>query len=505
MTLHLPVLPPSLKGPSETWAPRETFSPSQLTRFGGKDGCQRKWAFHYLFGVREVKTSKGRALGTLIHACLEQYLQGRTVYDLVAADGTLRVDQKTARELAEYDQAALQKLATEAPKRALAGLHLLPQLGDPALEVVEVEQQIQVDTRRIIGGVEPVSINGKRDLAVRRAGVWYLYDHKSTKGRRESGKPFDPWAYCATEEDLRSDPQGVFYALDLVYKHELDALWSRWVYYLTDDRAHPLARGVDVELLRPGLEREAYSWLIVAVEMRRMVRAAKAGTITIDDIPPPMRLPPDPASPCNAFGGCPYRAERGGPCLPNGPHNYGAMLLESAKNQAKETSEMSLAEQLAATRHLAAGQPAGATLTPPAAPAVQLPPAPAGYGWVHDPTTNQYVCVPQAQPAPVPVPVVPQLVPPEAHVLPPAPAPVNVAVHVAPGADAGAIAQSVAAAFEGAAVASDGETGSPGRPKGAKNKPKPTDLDKIAEAMKAGGVKRVAYHADGLIALVELV
>jgi hypothetical protein len=398
MTYQLPMLPETLLPPPASFKPRESFSPSQLAAFGGEGGCKRKWALRSLFGVAENKKSLATTLGTLIHCCLEHYMKGRTVYDLVAEDGTLRIGEKELKEISNIDPLKLAELVAEAPKRALAGLHYLPNINDPALEKREVERWIEIDTTKIMIGVKPIKINGKIDLSIRRAGVWYLYDHKSTKGKPpQKGLPARPWAYVKTPEQLMKDPQSVFYSLDIMLRHNLDSLWCRWVYYLTDTKAHPQAMAVDVELKREDVFKAAYEWLLVAVEMRELVLAAIAGTLTLEDIAPAPVLPPEPNSPCDAFGGCPYHFGKGGPCMPEGEVKLGSLILTANKDKKEETvglQETFAATQAALSAPLMPPPLPGNPLNPPeayAAPAVTLPPgfemgpagmraiAPAGY------------------------------------------------------------------------------------------------------------------------------
>lgn len=496
MTYHLPVLAPHLQAPSEGWQPRETFSPTLLTTFGGPDGCPRKAAYGAIFGVRVPGSSISKILGSLIHAALEHYLRGQTVYYLVGPNGELRIDDKLRKEIdaTGIPPEKIAELAAEAPRRAVAGLHLLPNTKDPAVERVEVEQWINIDTRRLLPDVEPLRITGKIDLSMRRAGVWYLYDHKSTKGKREKGKPFDPWAYCKTPDALASDTQGVLYALDRALKHGLSSIWSRWVYYLTDMKAHPDAKAVDVELDWPTLERNGRAWLLVAAQVRELMRAYKRGSLAPDDIPPAAVLPPDPASPCNAFGGCPYHVSKGGPCRPSPKVKLSDLIL-TGSSPGKAESPMSLAQAYAN----AAGAVAGAPQVPPTAgginppegaapPPAQLPAGwemgPAGpraiapTGWMYDAAGNVVPVPPPAPPPPPPAPPAPE--------------------------------------------ATEEKRGKgPGRPPGAKNKVKEgetTDggtqhsigasglasLAALAKTMGDAGIEEVHFHGDGTLASVKL-
>jgi hypothetical protein len=494
MSCRLQVLAPHLQAPAESWAPRESFSPTLLATYAGADGCKRKAAFGAIFGVRVKGSSISKILGSLIHASLEHYLQGRTVYDLVSKDGFLRVEGKLRAEIdaAGLSPEKLAELAAEAPRRAVAGLHLLPNMNDPALERVEVEQWINIDTRRLLPDVEPLRITGKIDLSMRRAGVWYLYDHKSTKGRREKGKPFDPWAYCKAPDDLTRDAQGVLYGLDRVLKHSLPSIWSRWIYYLTDQKAHPDAKAVDVELDWPTLEREGRAWLLVAAEIRELMRAQKRGALTPDDVPPAAVLPPDPASPCNAFGGCPYHISKGGPCRPSPQVKLSDLILTGALPGKEEVEDMSLAQAYANASGAVAGAPqvppTAGGINPPEGAAPAAPQLPAG--WEYGPNGQPRACAPagwiyneagQVVPAPPPA--------------PPAPPAVQTAAGVAPEADA---------------AIRDGGKGK-GRPKGSKNKPKEgeselaAEIGELAEAMTKHGVEQVDIDpATGRVKSVKL-
>jgi hypothetical protein len=446
---RLPVLPPELTGPPEGWAPKEGFSPSALASYAGADGCKRRWAWGALFGVWSLKKSIATLLGSLIHGSLEHYLRGGTVYDLNGPNGEIRLDARTWREFeimlerGWLTRQRLAELAATAPERALAGICYLPNPKGDGVEIIETEQWVNIDTTRVLGGVERIKINAKIDLRMRRVGIWYLYDHKSTKG-----KPREPWCYIKTPEQLKKDPQAVFYALDLILRHNLDGLWIRWVYYLTDPKAHPLAKAVDVELSRAEVMEAAYEWLLVAHEMRGLVRAAKAGTITPNDVPANLNA-------CDTFGGCTYHYSKGGPCQPAGEVNLGDLILAGGKPE-KET-QMGLAEKLAETKGLVNGTAQAPMIPPmplvspeaqaaPAAAAPALPPLPTGWHYHNNaprpdaPAGFQYDAAGGVVPIPPPAPAAPPVVAVQPPVTPPA------------------------------AVAEAPKKG--GRPKGAKNKPK---------------------------------
>jgi hypothetical protein len=430
MTVHLSVLPEHLtravSKDGAPWIPKERFSPSQ---FATADRCLRRWAFPYLFGVREAGKQKGTMLGSLIHACLEHYLHGGTVYDLVATDGTVRAEPDVLADLGCFTFDDQRAMVQEAPKRALVAVEYLPRLQE--CDVIEVEQWISIDTRRINAGIEPIHIVGKIDLRVRRGGHWYVYDHKSTRGRRR-----DPWAYIKSPETLLTDPQGVFYALDTMHKHGQRAVWNRWTYTCTDPEVRPVAKPVDFEAHLEAAERAAAEWLILAVEMQQFVRDAASGTLTPDDVPATGILPPHPRSPCLEYGryGCPYRAERGGPCRASSSLNFGSMILQTPDDQG--VPDVNLAEKLAAARHtnrqnaIALGAPLALPEAVPVAPAPMspLPPpataVPSGVWpsgvWPSAVTFNPPEAPPPAPP-PAPTPAAPAAPTPAPVALPPLP------------------------------------------------------------------------------------
>lgn len=477
---RLPVLPPELGTPAPDWRPKESFSPSALASYGGEDGCKRKWAWGAIFGVWGLKKSLANLLGSLIHGSIEHYLRGRTVYDLVGPNGELRLDRRTLAEFTEQIERGfltrerLGELVKEAPIRALAGQEHLPNTRDPGVEVIEVERWIDIDTRKVISGVEPIKITGKLDLAMRRVGVWYLYDHKSTKGRRVKGAGFDPWAYAKSPEQLRKDPQAIFYALDLMLRHNLDALWIRWVYYLTETKEHPIAKPVDVELTRAEVMEAAFKWLCIANEMRGHIRAHAAGQFHPDDLEPNLQA-------CDSYGGCSYHYSKGGPCMPGGEMQLGD-LITAGRSPEKANQNMSV-PQAGGLQALYANTVGGAAavsaaqaappatpmpLVPPeahtqlvAAPVPMQPPAPAG--WEYGPTGQLRQQPPPGyqysadgtQLLPIQAPPVVQQPP-----APPAPMAAAVATTIAPPAGPGS----------GEAAPAPAESRRRGRPAGSKNK-----------------------------------
>jgi hypothetical protein len=470
---RLPVLPPGLDAPGADWAPKENFSPSSMATYADADGCKRKWAWGACFGVWGARKSLSTLFGSLIHGAIEHYLQGRTFYDLNGPNGEIRIDARTWKEFqTQLDRGYLTKerlaeLALEAPKRALAGQSYLPNIRDAAIQKLEPERWCNIDTTRVISGIEPLRITAKVDLRMLRAGVWYLFDHKSTKGKSR-----DPWAYAKTPEQLYTDPQAVFYALDIMLEHGIDSLWIRWTYFLTDPEAHPLAKAVDVQLTRTRVFEEAFKWLVIADEMRRHIRAARAGTLHPDD------LPANPKA-CPAFGGCGFHYTKGGPCMPEGAVKLSDMVLTGNKPEKETPMSVDLAAKLAEAKGLIPASAAAPVIppmpfVPPEAQQAAVPVAapaqaalPAGWHWFNGtpradaPAGCFYADDGKCYQLPTPA-----AAPPHA---PPAPAIIQTTVGgpmIPPPLPAAAVETPATPAPAAAAEAPKGR----GRPKGAKNK-----------------------------------
>jgi hypothetical protein len=292
----------------KNWRPKESFSPSAMSRF---TACPRSWAYGYLFGLWSRKKSKAAMLGSLIHACLESYLRGESVY-------ALRIDEKLYKEMSAFTEVEQRDMIAAAPERAIAGLHLLPKLEE--CEQVEIEKWINIDTRKIDPDIEPLKLSGKIDLSFKRAGQWYVVDHKSTKD----------FKYQKKGKDLDNDPQAIFYPLDRMLKYGLGEIWCRWPYYLTDLSKRPKADKTDVLFTLEGRLLQARSWLRVADGMRQWVRAVNAGSVTsIDQVPFPPNVSCVETTPCNDYGGCPYNVRKGGPCNPP-TQQMGNLIMASA-------------------------------------------------------------------------------------------------------------------------------------------------------------------------------
>lgn len=324
----------ALTQPKPHWYPKEQLSPTQLSMFAQ---CRRKWTLAYLFGIKEGKRGKSKLLGSVIHACLEAYQRGGNVYD-----PDLR---ELERELAHLTDRERADLLAEGPRRAIVAVPFIPKPGEADLYPEQKYEGVCAvsDILEETAG-DPLRFVLKLDLlAMFHAtcpgdpGAWFLYDYKSTKGKRVTGKGFDPWFYVPTVEALQHDVQAIFYALEAMLRLGLDEIWCRWVYTNTDPKELPVSKCVDFHMTREHCQRQIEPWLVQACEMRRQVRESmdRNGPPEFESVPAPSALPPAPDSPCDAYGGCPYRAKALGPCDP-GHGSIGLAVLRAKQPQPKE-------------------------------------------------------------------------------------------------------------------------------------------------------------------------
>jgi hypothetical protein len=390
--------------------PKEYFSASQLEEFAGLDGCKRKWAFRYIWGLR-APSGIGQTVGTRGHEIAQAYLQHK-----IAPDLNERITIPPSGRRAEYDVYPGQIF--------LSGAHHLP-IQEGECSELHTEHPIAIDTRKVIANIEPINFTGSKDVLARQAstGMWAIWDHKFIKSIHWYAKPV---------ERLITDPQGIVYALDVLQNHagpEQDGVPFRWVYYQTDGELKSAVR--DVWFTPDHVQREATSLIIQADMMRQIMRSGES----------PLDVPPSPDV-CRKFGNpnqinCHYHVVNGGPCDPGtisladrAAMILPAQLLKQTKKEKGETKNMtqtakvptSLAEiqalLLAQQTAPAAPQPASPSYIQPVAVAPQAPyrpghdpnwqPAPNGSGQVAPVNT---VYTPGAQPIAAPPPAPPQAAP----------------------------------------------------------------------------------------------
>lgn len=410
----------------DNFIPKEHTSASRLGLFMR---CQRWFGFEKLAGL---------------------------VVDKYRDDGKLAQPWfQLGHEVEYYQQKYLEGYAlpqdTEAGRRALSSLHLLP---DPKnLTDIVHQEPIRIDTAMIVPGIEKFELRGAKDLVYRdyRDGVWCLLDYKTTRGntRRKGGE----WDYVKTQADLLSDVQANFYAYDLMYNREQAIAPARWVYTLTDVKKHPDARATDVEFKWNDVLVKMRQFLELADWHRAITRQFKQGQARASwewIVQFINALTPNGEA-CDTFGGCPYRPAVGGPCK-QPSRNLGAMLMSAPNNGTTSIEDMLQQRRNEAGAQAGAPPPYGAPpqggmMPPPATQAPMAPPqAPPGYapgtvinGHIMG-TDGQWrphalgapppMAAPQAPPhaytAP-PSPVLPPeaYAPPQAPALPPPPAPMG--------------------------------------------------------------------------------
>lgn len=412
-----------MRGPKPITYAREVYSPSQLEL---ASRCLRSWVLRYVYGIKtQTAASRSKVLGTLIHKCVEHYVNGGTMAALSVNDFDDYTRKEftaftTHREQVLFDKALkknpyadlsetriksregaqkeLEALFREAPQRALAGLAHLPPLEQCAAKYAEFP--LQVSTTDFYDYDVEFSEMSKIDLVVQaQSGEWYLYDHKSTKGGYrqllhvdEDGtetysKVFDPWLYVPTPEALKRNVQLLLYAAHVMQHAKVGELWCRWIYYYTGEGA-PDSKAVDVKITYAEVAEYLQPWLELADRLGAIIRETLA-TNKLPDLATldfPQQINTDD-SPCDAYGGCGYR---GGHCNP--PPLSAADILARTRvvkqERAKEQSNMGLDDRVAQM------QSNGAPILPSAAPMTNPP------GFQYTPNVNgQFVVAPPGHPA----------------------------------------------------------------------------------------------------------
>jgi hypothetical protein len=296
---------------------REHTSANQIESFLR---CQRYWGFNKLLGIEPKEKAPWLDLGSELHWQLRCYARGYQ----------LNVD-------------------TEAGKRALAGLHLLP---DPkTVDCVEDEAPVKIDSLALLPHVEPLEVQGARDLTLgiklSDRFVWSLWDYKTTRGNTRTR---EPWAYVMTPEKLSQNVAGNLYAWDVMWNRQVETVPARWIYFLTDKARHPDAKATDHTFRLKEVVELTQLYLSIGDEHRSLVRQFRSSPFDVNALPANRNA-------CLMFGGCPYRAETGGPC--NVTRTLGAMMTQAqGQNPASEIERM-LAERRAAPQGAPGGPPPG--------------------------------------------------------------------------------------------------------------------------------------------------
>lgn len=390
----------------EGFAPRETFSASQLSTAGAAGGCDYLWGLQYLLGLRTrepqwygpdgrtentdlAKRERSLAFGTALHAKLEAHFRGEPV------DWTDDVGQ-----------------------RALAGLHFLP-----SAPPVFVEQEIQLDLTEYSAGLvdpkDPISFVGFKDLCTPAEGgavVGKTYDYKTTGNMR----------WKKTPAQLQSDLAANLYLADDMQRYGLRIRDGRWVCFASTGTPH--AEAVDFVILYEETIPIIRAAIVQALGLRRYVRDHQNGLLILNDQDVKTKLPlirhlPMRLGHCKAYSGCPMHFSASGPCTAETTpgaaveHEDFSNVTETKPTKEDPITMATLAERIAAQQAVHAQGPAA---QPAAAPAAHFPPGvsppnfnpSAGAFPAPGPAATGFAPgVPAAAPAFAPPPVVPPTAP----------------------------------------------------------------------------------------------
>jgi len=285
--------------------PRHKVSASQLSTY---KRCQRRWGFKYIDKLPDP-VGDGARFGTAVHKVYEDYFGKEVAPNLDTREG---------------------RLAT----RGLdSGLY---PLEDGAITYVEPAILLDVDG---------VLFRGYIDLL----GPGRIYDHKTNK---------DPAKYALTADALRTNEQGLIYALWGLAYSKLNVIELRWVYHQTAPRVTPKIFAVDAKMERAETEREFERHVLIpAKELIRNKSEHKTG----NDLTPNLEA-------CGDYGGCPFRLH-----CNQSPEQIIASAFGKGKNEMGSLADM-LAKRKA-QQGTAVPMPNSKGILPP--PRVNSPEAPA--------------------------------------------------------------------------------------------------------------------------------
>ena len=228
-------------------------SPTQVDTF---EGCQRKWAWIYIAGLRGIQ-NESAALGSRVHKVIEDFFTLGTPIDMTTLEGEI----------------------------AMSAYHLWP-----SRETVLATGGAEVKFNLWIGGVE---FAGIKDLAFTspKTGRRVVADHKTTKNFR----------YGKTATDLRTrDVAAAVYAMHEMLTHGVAEIELEWYYMTTEGHKKSL-------LVAP----EEGGPLVITREdikttLERVEKVAQQQVKLRLQQANPLSLPPSPPM-CEAYGGCPFR------------------------------------------------------------------------------------------------------------------------------------------------------------------------------------------------------
>lgn len=338
----------------------------------GPDGCARKLAWRYVAGIKSPQSASS-ALGDEIESRqLAPYLTRGKPFDYTTSTGSGYM----AAALLEY----LPDVAT-----LRAGLR--PQDTTPGL-TDQVAFDLPAPTWRDLGD-RGFAYTGKLDLwvpdgaivpEVGRPSIPCVIDFKSTSSMR----------YAKSPDALRTDPQALLYGLFAMRRAGVREVDLVWLYTQTKGPRRGERRHVRM----------------TAEEIVAGVVALDARAVKVADLrrakPDPLSLPANTAA-CDAYGGCPYRANcnlspeqhleaafaadtKGVPTMSNAPISTGSLMDRMRAKRAAAGGAPTPPPPPAPTTHFGDPSTAPAPTTIPAAflaaapaslnpPEAALPPA----------------------------------------------------------------------------------------------------------------------------------
>lgn len=243
------------------------FSATQIELFGGEEGCERKWGFRYISGIKGPQ-HPAAALGTEVDdEQLQPYLrEGKPL------------DFSRASRSGEIANSALVHLPPPGSARGIEPFGF-------SATGIEVQRHFVLPSPDGDFGFQ-----GYEDLWVPSGGMPGTRGDVPVIG---DFKTCGSWRYIKNEKTLATNVQSQLYATAAMYETGYRTIDLEWIYMLTKGKAK--SRRVS---LRVHADHVAEQFSKINATASRMQRARK--TVTN-----PLELEPNPDM-CGAFGGCPH-------------------------------------------------------------------------------------------------------------------------------------------------------------------------------------------------------
>lgn len=289
------------------------LSPSGMKKAAN---CWRDWNETYPRNNRDLTPKRGTIFGKMVHARVEAYAKGRTLYHPEFGEEDLGEFQRGRDAGLKVDEYLDESLPV-----AQSMLPYLPETTAAA----EVESPCTYPVHSIYGRSWRINPESRKDLvAVGTSGCLELIDIKTTAGGLpEGGGKRDPWLYVPTIDVLRKDPQVIIYSLDVMLNYSQDYVDCCWLYGVTrgQSQSKPVRFRITEEHAIREFERR---WLPLGDAMARVIKLAHVhGPALSDAMPAPEILMPFEDSPCSAYNICNRHQFKGGDCNPG--HSMGVL------------------------------------------------------------------------------------------------------------------------------------------------------------------------------------